>query len=402
MSGAWIDIDLDAVVANYQTVLKLLQPGSRCMAVVKADGYGLGAVELARSLQEVGCSAFAVTSVEEGLILRQYGIEGLILVLGPSTPDEWVEALKADLHLTISLYERLLELEQIAKNLGLQAKIHLKLETGMGRTGFALSNLEQVAGFLLEAKQIEIAGIYTHFARAGQRDHTYSQEQHEKFLSGLTYLEKLGIHPRWKHVCNSAAFLDHAEWHYDFVRVGTLLIGHLPGQGFAGRLKLEEPWSAKCKIVALQKVSAGTHVGYQSIYRTKKETQLAVIPVGYADGFGVEPRLIPQSWLDLFKIIIKNVALLFGFSLGQGKLILQGKSVRIAGKIGMQLTVLDIGDIPCVLGDEVDIPLRRASANPRILRRYWKNGRILLERRLQEGFSYSNPEYPNGSVKSHI
>lgn len=400
MPGAWIDIDLDAVLFNYQTVLKFLQSGSRCMAVVKADGYGLGAVEVARKLESAGCSAFAVTSVDEGLILRRHGISGLILVLGPSGPEEWAEALQNDLSLTMSSFDYLVELENIARELTLHAKIHLKVETGMGRTGFVQADLEQVAKFLAEAGHIEVNGIFTHFARAGQRDLSYTLEQHKKFMAALNRIEELGIHPRWKHVCNSAAFLDHPEWHYDFVRVGTLLIGHLPGQAFSGRLKLKDPWLAKCKVEALYKVPAGTYVGYQSVYRTKTATQLAVIPAGYADGFGVEPRLIPQGWIDLLKIIIKNIALYFGISLGQEKVQLRGRTVRIAGKIGMQLTVLDVGKETCALGDEVIIPLRRASANPRLLRRYWADGRIYKERYLQEGFLSVDPEYPIVSVDS--
>ncbi|MHB1653192.1 MAG: alanine racemase [Desulfitobacteriaceae bacterium] len=392
MIRAWIDIDMDTVLANYREVLNLLQPGSRCMAVVKADGYGLGAVEMARALEAAGCEAFAVTHVEEGLILRRQGIKGLILVLGPSAPEDWAGALRASLQLTLADYRRLVELERVALELGLVAQVHLKLETGMGRTGFVRADLDRVAAFLREAPHIEAVGIYTHFARAGQRDHVYNRAQYEKFAVGLACLEALGVCPRWKHIGNSAVFLDHPEWHFDFVRVGTLLIGHLPGPGFVGRLNLRDPWSAKCQVMALRKVPAGTYVGYQSIYRVKRETQLAVIPIGYADGFGVEPRLIPQGGVDLIKIIIKNIALFFGVSLGQDKVTLRGRTIRIAGKIGMQLTVLDVGLEECSLGDEVSIPLRRASANPRLLRRYWAEGRIFAERRLEEGFLPLNPE----------
>ncbi len=397
MTGIWIEVDLDAVVGNYQTVVKQLQSGSRCMAVIKADAYGLGAVEVARALARAGCEAFAVTRVEEGLILREQGIEGLILVLGPTTREEWPQAIAAQLQLTLSDLSSIPELNQACADLAAespaQVQVHLKAETGMGRTGFQFSELEELADLLAKASHIQVVGAYTHFARAGLRDKTYTQEQYKQFTSFAARLTELGIHPTWKHVCNSAAFLDYPEWHHDFVRIGTLLIGHYPGQGFGEKIKLSEPWAAKSRIVHLRKVPKGTYVGYHSIYRTKGETQLAVIPVGYADGFGLEPHFTPQGWLDLLKIIIKNLAAMMGIFLGQELVEWQGKTVRVAGKIGMQLTVLDVGMLDCALGDEVRIPLRRTVANPRIPRRYRKNEQILSNQQKEEGVLANHTEY---------
>ncbi|MDI6878149.1 MAG: alanine racemase [Desulfitobacteriaceae bacterium] len=397
MNGAWIDVDLDAVRSNYRSVLGLLHPGARVMAVVKADAYGLGAVEVARTLQGEGCSAFAVTTVVEGLLLREHGIKGVILVLGPADRNELPQALTGRLHLTLSSIAQLEALQDVAEQMEVKAEVHLKLETGMGRTGFSPEELPELARCLLDAHFIKAEGTYTHLARAGQRDQAYTKNQYDQFIADVNVLAKAGIEPRWKHVCNSAGFLDYPEWHLDFVRVGTLLIGHLPGLGFRGRLTLTDPWAARCRIISLRKVPQGTHVGYQSVYRTRRETQLAVIPLGYADGFGVEPRLIPQGLVDLLKIFIKNTALWLGFSLGQDKLTLNGHVVRVAGKIGMQLTVLDVGLQACRLGDVVEVPLRRASANPRLPRRYWSEGRILSERCMKEGFLLLSPEYPTSA-----
>ncbi len=397
MAGTWIEVDLDAVVENYLEIVKQLRSETRCMAVVKADAYGLGAVEVARALARAGCGAFAVTKVEEGLILREHGIEGLILVLGPSTQGEWPKAIAAQLQLTLSELSSIVELNETCTNLEVEhpplIQVHLKVETGMGRTGFLYSELEALTLALAKAPHLQVAGVFTHFARAASKDKDYTLGQYKHFASFTARLEELGIHPTWKHVCNSAAFLDYPEWHHDFVRIGTLLIGHYPGQGFSGKLKLNDPWVAKSRIVHLRKVPKGTYVGYQSIYRTKAETQLAVIPVGYADGFGVVPHFTPQGWVDFLKIIIKNFAALFGISLGQERVELNGKTVRVAGKIGMQLTVLDVGMLDCALGDEVRIPLRRTVANPRILRRYCRNGLISSERVMEEGVLPLYTEY---------
>lgn len=393
VSATWIEIDLDAIINNYQEIISYLQPQSRLMAVVKADAYGMGAVEVARVLQEAGCEAFAVTTVAEGIILREHGIEAQILVLGPVLKDELNEALQNDLQLTLSGLGQIEDMEQCALSLGKTLQVHIKLETGMGRTGFFYENLEDLAKMLGGCCRVKAVGIYTHFARGAQRDRSYTQEQYTRFQKGVNRLEELGLSGLLKHVCNSAAFLDYPQWHHDFVRIGTLLIGHVPAPGFAGKLKLKDPWAAKTRIVQLRKVPKGTFVGYQSIYKTKKETQLAVIPVGYADGFGVIPHFVPQGFWDFIKIVIKNFLALFGIYLGGENATLQGQTVPVAGKVGMQLTILDVGDRPCQVGDEVIIPLRRTLASARIPRIYSKEKRILSKREIKEGYLPVKPEY---------
>lgn len=398
MSATWIEVDLDAILNNYQEIVSHLQSQSRLMAVVKADAYGMGAVEVARVLQEAGCEAFAVTTVSEGVILRERGIDAPILVLGPVLKDEFAEALQANLLLALSSLEQISDLEQTALTLGKEAQVHIKLETGMGRTGFFYEDLEDLAQALGECSHVKSVGIFTHFARGAQRDRNYTQEQYTRFQRGVTRLEELGVSGLLKHVCNSAAFLDYPEWHHDFVRIGTLLIGHVPAPRFAGKLRLRDPWVAKTQIIHLRKVPKGTFAGYQSIYRTKKDTQLAVIPVGYADGFGLIPHLVPQGLWDFIKIVIKNFLALFGVYLGGEIVTLGGRTVPVAGKVGMQLTILDVGDNPCQLGDEVVIPLRRTLANPRITRIYRREKRICLKREMKEGFLPLYPEYANDDL----
>lgn len=395
MADLWIEVDLDAVKHNYRQVVSLLATGSQVMAVVKGDGYGLGAVEVSKALQEEGCQAFAVTTVAEALTLREHGIEETILVLGPSGSQEWTEAIKERIQLTVSQLDGIPILEKMAAETDTQIKIQLKVETGMGRTGFNETIIDDLVKALHKSPHVVVEGVYTHFARAAQRDHTYTRTQHDKYQSFIHRLEDLGIDIPQKHVCNSASFLDYPQYHYDMVRIGTLLGGHFPAISFRDKLKLRDPWSAKARIVHIQQVAKGTSVGYQSIYKSKTDTTLAVITVGYTDGFGVEPRFIPQGIIDLGKIIVKNIAALWRIQLGQEKIILKGKSIKIAGKIGMQLTVLDVGGIECSWGDEVEIPLRRTSANPRILRFYKINQEIFRIRIIKEGFLSVNTEYFN-------
>jgi len=254
--------------------------------------------------------------------------------------------------------------------------------------------LPELSKTLRVSSHLEVLGAYTHLARGAQRQHGFTRQQHEKYISFIKRLESDGVVIPLKHICNSAGYLDFIEYHYDMVRVGTLLGGHYPSPAFEGKLELKDPWTVKARIVHLQRVPKGTYVGYQSLYISKKETTLAVIPIGYADGFGVEPKFVPQGIVDLGKIIIKNAAALLGWQLGREKVLLKGKTVNIAGKIGMQLTVIDVGKIECRSGDEIIVPLRRTLANPRIPRKYKKDGEIYIKRIIKEGFLSLNQEYP--------
>lgn len=395
MADLWVEVDLDSVKHNYRQILARIKPGCTVMAVVKADGYGLGAVELARALVEEGCSHFAVTTVAEALILRREGIDSTILVLGPSSADDWNSAVQHGIQLTVSQLEWIPQLDRMASEAGAAVQIQLKFETGMGRTGFRPEQMHELASLIAAAKNVEITGAYTHFARAAQRDRNYTRAQYQAFCQCVQSLNELGVDIPSKHVCNSASFLDYPEYHEDMVRIGTLLTGHFPSLMFQNMLDLKDPWVCKARIVHLQKAPKGTYVGYQSIYKTKNDTVLAVIPVGYADGFGVEPKLVPQGIVDLVKIIIKNTASLCGYQLGREKITLRGRTVTVAGKIGMQLTVIDVGSCPCQLGEEVILPVRRTQANPRIPRLYIKNTVIFKKRIIEEGFLSLNTEYFN-------
>ena len=395
MANLWVEVDLDAVKHNYEQVISLLSLDCKVMAVVKGDGYGLGAVEMARVLWEAGCEAFAVTTVSEALNLREHGIEGTILVLGPTPPQDWPQALKAQVQLTISQLAWIPSLDKVAAEHNTKAEIHLKIETGMGRTGFLEAMVPDLVQALKSAENLKVMGAYTHFARAAQQDRTYTIKQNEKYLSFLKQLENSDIHIPLRHVCNSAGFLDYPEYHYNMVRIGTLLGGHFPAISFKGKLNLRDPWKAKARIVHLQQVTKGTPVGYQSIYKSREDTTLAVIAAGYADGFGVEPKFVPQGIVDLLKIIVKNIAALGGIQLGQEKILFKGKGITVAGKVGMQLTVLDIGSLDCSLGEEVEIPLRRTLANPRIPRLYKINNEYFRIREVKEGFLSLNTEYSN-------
>ncbi|MCL1918804.1 MAG: alanine racemase [Peptococcaceae bacterium] len=384
---AWVEVDMKAVRQNYDQVMVLKSPHARCMAVVKADGYGLGSEILAKTLAQAGCDAFAVTTVEQGVGLRRRGVDGLILVLGPALSHEWGDAVEHDLTLTVSRGAALEELEKFCAAHGRSVDIHLEIETGMGRTGFSLQDLREASAVLSELSHVKVAGVYTHFAQAMlKKGRAYTLRQFERFCEGVDFLKGSGISPGICHVCNSAAFLAFPEFHLDMVRIGTLLIGHLPAPHLGEYVKLTDPWSAKARVLQVKRVPSGTYVGYQSLYKTRGETQLAVIGLGYADGFNVEPKMAPQGWVDLAKIIVKNLCALLGISLrgSTEAASVEGRPVRVAGKVGMELTVLDVGLEACTVGQVVTVPLRRTVASARLERVYVEEGYRVLIRQVRE------------------
>ncbi|MCL1791872.1 MAG: alanine racemase [Peptococcaceae bacterium] len=374
-SHAWIEIDLAAVRANFAQVAAYKKPEVRCMAVVKANGYGLGAEALSKTLARAGCDAFGVTTVAQGAALRRAGIRGLILVLGPSQQEEWQEAIEEDLTLSISEVGMLRDLNEYCTEFCRRSPldIHLEIETGLGRTGLFPEDLKAVLPLLRGLRSLKVTGIYTHFAQAeNKKGEKYTRQQFRQFSEAVAFLEENGIHPGLRHVCNSPALLAFPEFQLDMVRIGTLLIGQSPAPHLGGKLKLVDPWTAKARILQVKVVPAGKHIGYDGLYKTRANTQLAMIGLGYADGFSLEPRLVPKGLLDLIKIVVKNIILLCNLPwyAGSDNIFLGGHRVRVAGKVGMELTMLDVGQMPCDVGQEVIVPMRRASAGPRMQRIY--------------------------------
>jgi alanine racemase len=360
------------------------------MAVVKADAYGLGSEAVTLALAEQGCENFAVTTVAEGLALRELGITGDILLLGPTLPPEWPAALAANLILSVSGLEML---EQLAGMAGHSpVRLHLEVETGMGRTGLLPEQAAAAWGLLSQAPGLRAEGIYTHFARAAERDRAYTALQYRRYTEFVDAYRAAGGSDFVRHVCNSAAFLDYPEYHLDFVRLGTLLSGHYPAPDFRSKLPLSDPWQGKARILHIREADAGVSVGYGSAYRTRQKTRLAVIAAGYSHGFGASPLLRPQGLVDLAKIIVKNCAMLCGVELGGERVTYKGTQVRTAGRIGMQLSVIEIGSLPCQVGEEVDVPLRRTLTNFTVERCYTKNKQIVQKRTTMAGFQDICPE----------
>ncbi len=336
------EIDLNAIAHNVRELRRITRPEARLMAVVKANGYGHGAIEVSRCVLQNGASILGVARVEEGIQIRKAGISVPILVFGYTLPHRAGDLFKYDLRQSVSSTATARELSEAAVSFTAKIKIHLKVDTGMGRLGLLPQKgksgdpteidsdtvAETLAIANLDALALE--GIFTHFASADSADKTHSEYQLDLFLNYLRRLEKAGLSPPLKHAANSGALIDMPASHFDLVRPGIAIYGLYPSNEVdQQRVSLKPAMALKAQIIQLKKVPAGFKVSYGSTYTTQRPTTIATVPIGYADG--LNRRLSSR-----------------------GQMLVGGQRVPIVGRVCMDLTMLDVGDVKNVqLGDEV-------------------------------------------------
>lgn len=370
----WVEIDLDAIAGNITAVRKLLGPEVRLLAVVKADGYGHGLVQVARVAVIQGADMLGVTHPEDGLALRQAGITAPVLVFRPLLPGEEEDAVKCGLTPSISSLAQAQHLSTAVARNGRQISVHLKIETGMGRTGFTPEALRSALDKLLTLPGLQLEGIYTHFA-AASGDPNFTRHQYQVFDDLVQELHERGFHIPLRHVCNSAATLLYPELHLEMVRVGNLLYGQLPagikGHSLPGGLQLKDPWSFWTRVIHLQPVRRGDTVGYGRTYRAPGATVLAVLPIGYSEGFGLDVTPRPAGWIDLLKVLAKTAGSFIGLPLGLHHVSLDGRAAPVLGRVGMELSCVDVGKLPGVgVGTPVQLPGRRTVIKASVPRVY--------------------------------
>jgi alanine racemase len=341
----WAEVDLEAIAHNVRELRRITDPGADLMAVVKANAYGHGAVEVTRKALENGADSLGVARIEEGIELRKAGVKESVLIFGYTPPALAHKLMAFDLTQTVWSYTTAQALSDIAVSSNKQIKVHLKVDTGMGRLGLLpdchrppVTEQNSMGDAVREAKSIsllaglEMEGVYTHFATADSSDKTYAGKQFEIFVDFLNELRRAGMKPRLCHAANSAAIIDMPETHLDMVRAGIAIYGLYPSDEVnKRRIVLKPAMTLKSKIVHLKKVPPGFKVSYGSTYQTPIPTTIASIPVGYADGFN---RLLSS----------------------RGHMLVRGRRAPIVGRVCMDQTMLDVGHIPGVnLEDEVVI-----------------------------------------------
>lgn len=324
----WAEIDLNNIAHNVRQIKTAI--GERCqlLAVVKANAYGHGDIQVAATALANGASWLAVTMPEEGLRLRRAGIAAPILILGGLTGSQLEACVAKDLIVTVTQWEIAQALSNIAQRLRKTARIHVKIDTGMGRTGLIA---EHGLNFIKQVQKLpglEVQGLFTHFATADQPDGEYVKWQWQKFSWLLLELEKAGIHIPIKHCANTAATLMLSETHLDLVRVGLGLYGLYPNNYRA--LVLKPALSLHTEIVDLKRVPAGTGISYGYNYVTWKETTIVTLPIGYADG------------------MVRGLS-------NKAQVLINGRRFPVVGNITMDYCMVDVGDYQVQIGDQVTL-----------------------------------------------
>ena len=352
----WIEVNTDCICHNLQEIKTLVGAETKVMAVVKANAYGHGGVGVAKALAYGGADAFAVTTVEEGQELREAGITLPILVFAPMLPDQCGDMKQWGLMPSIDRDETLLAWQAAAGG-----DFHLKVDTGMHRVGATPDDALALARLSASLSEVNLAGIYSHLATAQQQDISGCQKQIAIFQKLLDDLTAEGIDYGLAHLANSAALIKLPETRFDMVRAGTILYGQYPAET-PHVLSLQDPWQAKGRLVEVKTVVAGGAIGYGGDYQCKKAEQVGVIPYGYADGFNVIANTRPATIRSTFRDILKALAKAAG-KYGAVYVKINGKSVPVVGRIGMQLTSVSLDGVDAAVGDEVSVPLRRTTAN---------------------------------------
>ncbi len=325
----WAEVDLSAIAYNFKQVRRFVGGNISIMAVVKANAYGHGTVEVSGILEEMGVEYLGVATTDEAVRLRDHGIKTPILILGSVLPGEVPEAIEKDISLTLCNEEIFLAIKDAVRD-GLKAKVHIKIDTGMGRIGVwheeALDFIKKVSA----CKDIILEGIYTHFSSAGRDDFftTYQMEAFEKLLSDI---EKQWIKIPLRHASNSIATIDVKRSHLNLVRPGLIIYGMYPKPTFSKMIKLKPSLSLKTRIVYIKDAPPGRSISYGRTFITQKHTRIATLPIGYADG------------------LIRNLS-------NKAEVLVKGERAPVVGKVTMDQTMIDVGGIRGVrVGDEVVI-----------------------------------------------
>lgn len=347
----WAEVSLKAIARNLGVVRRQIGPKPEILAVVKSNGYGLGAVPVAKALQKAGADRFGVTCGNEGIELREAGIRKPILVLTGFWPGEEKRFIENRLTPSVTRLEDVRLLERAAKSARGKSRLrfHLKINTGMNRLGLGPSEIEAFASALADCRHIELEGTFTHFASAEDFSARQTDEQEEVFRKCLDRLRALKVPPGIVHMANSGAICARPSTWADMVRPGAILYGYYQsfdppqkGQEIRDRLPVEPSLSLRARIITLRDLPPGQPVGYGARFVTERPTRIAVINAGYADG------------------ILRQRT-------NRGCALLRGRRVPLVGTISMDLTTLDVTDVAdAALGDIITIYGRDGSAEIKV------------------------------------
>jgi len=325
------EVSLAALRQNCRQAARLVGPAVGVIAVVKADGYGHGAVPAARAFLEGGAGALGVSMVAEGLELRRAGIAAPIVVLGGAFPGEEAAVVRHALAAAVWTLETGRALAMAARTAGRTAAVHLKVNTGMARLGCEPEEVVELGCALAAELHLDVAGVFSHFASADAVDTATARAQLARFAAVVEALAAAGIRPPSVHLANSAAVLSEPAAHFTMVRPGLMLYGYAPAPHLAGRVPLAPAMRLRSAVAQARRVPAGTAVGYGGTWRAERDSTIATLPLGYADGY--------------HRVASNRAAMQ-----------VRGRRVPVAGRVCMDHVMLDVTDVPGVeAGDPVTV-----------------------------------------------
>ena len=331
----WAEVDLDAIWENMVHMKENIAEKTKILAVIKTDGYGHGGVPIAKMLEQLDFMfGYAAATYEEAHVLREAGVKKPILILGYTFPYCYEELIREEIRPAVYRRDTVEELVAAAANVGQKAKVHIKVDTGMGRIGITPDEegLEFVR-FLIEHPELEVEGIFTHFAKSDEEDKTSANHQLALFQNFIDRIQtELGLTIPVKHCSNSAAILEMPQANMDMVRAGITTYGLYPSEEVRKDIvPLRAAMSLYSHIVYCKTIHAGQSVSYGGLFTAQKDTRVATIPVGYGDGY---PRSLS----------------------GKGYVLIRGKKAPILGRVCMDQFMVDISEIPGVMeGDKVTL-----------------------------------------------
>lgn len=322
-------VNLSSIAHNIAEIRKRIGNQRSLMAVVKADGYGHGAVEVSRVAIKNGADWLGVALPEEGQQLREAGIEVPILVVGLIQPEEAYKIVRFRLAQAVASVELLESLDYEAGRASTSVNVHVKVDTGMGRIGIKPEEAVSFVRRLYSFKNLNLEGVFSHLSSADEKDKTFSVRQLQLFEQVINELHSAGINVPKKHIANSAAVLDLPQSYYDMVRPGIMIYGLYPSKEVSRSIELKTAMTFKTRVTAVKEVPQGTPISYGRTFVTQKLTKVATLPVGYADGYS---RLLSN----------------------RGEVVIKGQRVPVIGSVCMDMCMVDVSSIGDVRpGDEV-------------------------------------------------